>query len=50
MSKLTVSALVLAMAAGAVMADPQPGDKAPAAPKPTTPAKIVPMPFYKAAK
>lgn len=47
MSKLTVSALVLAMAASAVIADPQPGDKAPAPAtpaKPSTPAKIVPMP------
>ena len=51
MTKLTVSALVLALAAGVVVADPQPGDKAPAAPatpkapeapKAVQPAKIVP--------
>ncbi|HZW05943.1 MAG TPA: TlpA disulfide reductase family protein [Phycisphaerales bacterium] len=40
MNKLTLSALVLALSAGVVCADPQPGDK-PAAEKPVAPAKIV---------
>lgn len=45
MTKVTVSALVLALAAGVVIADPQPGNKAPQpeAPKSVPPAKIVPM-------
>jgi thiol-disulfide isomerase/thioredoxin len=51
MTKLTVSALVLALAAGAVIADPQPGDKTPPsapaapaeAPKTAPATKTVPV-------
>ncbi|MDP1662541.1 MAG: TlpA disulfide reductase family protein [Phycisphaerales bacterium] len=41
MCKLTLSALALVIAAGSVMAEPQPGDKTPDAGKPVAPTKIV---------